>query len=280
MSVVRDIKKISSSFIILSMLLFVAAFYASTAKAQTPTVTPTFEITEGSSVGTITPGLASSFSSPDSRVTISHSAGAAKTAALLHYTAKSESDAPAIAPSGMTFSSVLFELNQVDAAGTVSTGATFNNPITITVNYNDSDVVAAQGNPGRLVLYKYNSSTQKWYPLATTLNWGTSTVSATVRSLSFFALVGQPMPPSPTPTPTGTPTPVPAGSSHSTLSLADVLAGVTIIPATATATPEATLLPPTPGDIAPGSGFMLGLVVMALVLLAAGGYYMKEANNN
>ena len=278
MSVVSDIKKISSSFIILSMLLFVAAFYASTAKAQTSTVTPTFEITEGSSVGTITPGLASSFSSPDSRVTISHPVGAAKTAALLHYTAKTESDAPATAPSGTTFSSVLFELNQVDAAGTVSTGATFNNPITITVNYNDSDVVAAQGNPGRLVLYKYNPSTQKWYPLATTLNWGVSTVSATVRSLSFFALVGQPMPPAPTPTPTGTPTPVPVGSSHSTLSLADVLAGVTIIPATAT--PEATLLPPTPGDIAPGSGFMLGLVVMALVLLAAGGYYMKEANNN
>ena len=264
------------------MLLFVGAFYASTAQAQTATVTPTFEIAEGSSVGTITPGLASSFSSPDSRVTISHSIGTAKTAALLHYTAKTESDAPATAPSGMTFSSVLFELNQVDAAGTVSTGATFNNPITITVTYNDSDVVAAQGNPGRLVLYKYNSSTLKWYPLATKLHWGTSTVSATVRSLSFFALVGQPMPPAPTPTPTGTPTPVPAGSSHSSLSLAEVLAGATVIPAaaTATATPEATLLPPTPGDIAPGSGFMLGLVVMALVLLAAGGYYMKEANNN
>ena len=71
-------------------------------------------------------------------------------------------------------------------------------------------------------------------------------------------------------------------AAHSSLTLAEVLAGATVVPA-ATAEPvvepTATLLPPTPGDIAPGSGFVLGLVVMALVLISAGGYYMKESNN-
>ena len=71
------------------------------------------------------------------------------------------------------------------------------------------------------------------------------------------------------------------------MTLAEILAGATatvaapVATATAepTAEPTATLLPPTPGDVAPGSGFVLGLVVMALVLISAGGYYMKESNN-
>ena len=284
MSVVNNVKKVSSSFLILSMLLLATAFYASTANAQTPTVAPTFEVTTGSSVGSITPGLASSFSSPDSRVTISHNSAAAKTAALLQYTAKAEADAPAGAPSGMTFSSVLFTLNQVDAAGTVTTGAAFNSTIDISISYNDTDTAAAQGNPGRLVLYKYNDSSGTWHSLATNLNAANKTVSASVRSLSFFALVGQPIPPAPTPTPAATPTSVSAAAGHSSLTLAEALAGATVAAPTAAPEPEpeptATLLPPTPGDIAPGSGFVLGLVVMALVLISAGGYYMKEANNN
>ncbi|MCL0031898.1 hypothetical protein M1N14_00415 [Dehalococcoidia bacterium] len=285
MSVVNNVKKVSSSFLILSMLLLATAFYASTANAQTPTVAPTFDVATGSSVGSITPGLGSSFSSPDSRVTISHNSAAAKTAALLQYTAKAGADAPAEAPSGMTFSSVLFTLNQVDAAGTVATGAAFNSTIDISITYNDTDVAAAQGNPGRLVLYKYNDSSGTWHALATNLNAANKTISASVRSLSFFALVGQPVPPVPTPTPAATPTSVSVSTGHSSLTLAEALAGATVAAPTAAPTaappePTATLLPPTPGDIAPGSGFVLGLVVMALVLISAGGYYMKEANKN
>ena len=287
MSVVNNVKKVSSSFLILSMLLLATAFYASTANAQTPTVAPTFDVAAGSSVGSITPGLASSFSSPDSRVTISHNSAAAKTAALLQYTTKAEADAPAGAPSGMTFSSVLFTLNQVDAAGTVTAGAAFNSTINISISYNDADVAAAEGNPGRLVLYKYNVASGTWHALATTLSAADKTVSASVRSLSFFALVGQPIPPAPTPTPAATPTSVSVSAGHSSLTLAEILAGATatvaapVATATAepTAEPTATLLPPTPGDVAPGSGFVLGLVVMALVLISAGGYYMKESNN-
>ena len=284
MSVVNNVKKVSSSFIILSMLLLATAFYSSTANAQTPTVAPTFDVATGSSVGSFTPGLASSFASPDSRVTISHNSSAAKTAALLQYTAKTEADAPSGAPSGMTFASVLFTLNQVDADGTVTTGAEFNSPINISIGYNDTDVAAAEGNPGRLVVYKYNVSSGQWDALATSLDSANKTVNASVRSLSFFAVVGQPIPPAPTPTPTGTPTGVSVAAAHSSLTLAEVLAGATVVPA-ATAEPvvepepTATLLPPTPGDIAPGSGVVLGLVVMALVLISAGGYYMKESNN-
>ena len=53
MSVVKNVKKVSSSFLILSMLLLATAFYASTANAQTPTVAPTFDVAAGSSVGSI-----------------------------------------------------------------------------------------------------------------------------------------------------------------------------------------------------------------------------------
>ena len=40
-------------------------------------------------------------------------------------------------------------------------------------------------------------------------------------------------------------------------------------------TPTATLLPPTPGDVAPGSDLLIGLLIAAFILIAAGGYYLR-----
>ena len=281
---IKKFRRLSRSVVLLGILLIVSVFYASAANAQTPTVAPTFDVLDGSAIASITPGLASSLSSPDSKVTVTVPAESAKTAGLLHYTSKTSSDAPAAAPSGMSFASTLFELNQVDASGAVMTGTKFNSGIVITVKYDAVDVVAAEGNPSRLVLYKYDSDTGDWHSLGTSLSFANQTVSATVRSLSFFALVGQPLPPLPTPTPKGTATPAvqdyPHTSAAEAAAAAAAAAAATPDP-TATPVPEptATLLPPTPGDVAPGSGFMLGLLVVALVLLSAGGYYMKESAN-
>lgn len=280
---IRKFRRLSLSVFMLSILLIMSVFYASAANAQTPTVAPSFDIAAGSAVGSITPGLVSSLSSPDSKVTITVPAEAAKTAGLLHYTAKTSADAPASAPSGMSFGSTLFELNQVDASGTVMTGTKFNSSIVINVKYNATDIAAAEGNPHRLVLYKFDTGSGKWHSLGTSVNFSTQSVSASIRSLSFFAIVGQPLPPAPTPTPKGTATPSPQLYPH-TSSAAAYVAPATATPtpeptATAMPAPTATLLPPTPGDVAPGSGFMVGLLVIALVLTAAGGYYMKESNN-
>jgi len=280
---IRKFRRLSRSVLILSMLLIMSVFYTSAANAQTATVAPSFDIATGSAVVSITPGLTSSLTSPDSKVTITVPTAAAKTAALLHYTAKTSADVPASAPSGMSFGSTFFELNQVDAAGTVMTGSKYNSGIVISIKYNATDIAAAEGNPNRLVLYKFDTGSGKWHSLGTSVNFSNQSVSATVRSLSFFALVGQPLPPAPTPTPKGTATPSAQAYPH-TSSAAAYVAPATATPTatpdpTATPAPTATLLPPTPGDVAPGSGFMVGLLVIALVLTAAGGYYMKESNN-
>ncbi|MDP6102445.1 MAG: hypothetical protein QF579_03960, partial [Dehalococcoidia bacterium] len=115
---------------------------------------------------------------------------------------------------------------------------------------------AAQGNPSRLVLYKYDAIFQTWTPLTTSVNMVDKTLQAKVSSVGFFALLGQPQPPTPTPTPPATLRP-----------------GV----ATPTALPTATLLPPTPGDIAPSSGFLTGLLIAAFILIAAGSYYLRQS---
>ena len=124
------------------------------------------------------------------------------------------------------------------------------------MKYTDEDVQAAQGNPQRLVLYKYDSIFQAWTPLSTSVNLADRTLQAKVSRLSFFALLGQPQPRTPTPTPEAT-----------------LLPGV----ATPTAVPTATLLPPTPGDVAPGSSLLIGLLIAAFILIAAGSYYLRQS---
>ena len=282
---IRKFRRLYHSVIVLVLLLVLSVFYTSAANAQTPTVAPSFDIADGSAVTSITPGLASSLTSPDSKVTITVPAESAKTAGLLHYTAKTSADAPSSAPAGMNFATALFELNQVDASGAVMTGTKFNSGVVITIKYDATDITAAEGNPNRLVLYKFDTDSGQWHSLGTSVSFSTQSVSASVRSLSFFALIGQPLPPLPTPTPKGTATPSTQSYPHTSSSAAYVAPATpdpTATPAptpTPTPAPTATLLPPTPGDVAPGSGFMVGLLVVALVLMAAGGYYMKESNN-
>ena len=44
--------------------------------------------------------------------------------------------------------------------------------------------------------------------------------------------------------------------------------------------PTATLLPPTPGDVAPGSNLLIGLLIAAFILIAAGGYYLRQSRQS
>ena len=44
--------------------------------------------------------------------------------------------------------------------------------------------------------------------------------------------------------------------------------------------PTATLLPPTPGDVAPGSNLLIGLLIAAFILIAAGSYYLRQSRQS
>ena len=149
----------------------------------------------------------------------------------------------------------------------------FDGQVAISIAYSDADLAAAEGNPTRLTIYKYDTSFQTWSALTTSVNVVEGTVSTTVSRLSFFAVVGFPQPPTPTPTPTSTPLP----------GIATVTPTATATrPPTSTRRPTSTVtpVPPVVGDVAPTSSLLIGLVIVAFVLMAAGGYYLRQNRQN
>jgi hypothetical protein len=212
---------------------------------------PPVAIPEGGALKGFTPGIASTLTPRDGSLTVTIPAAAPVGTSYLLYTPKTAVDAPESAPVGQAFGSALFELNVIDLTGAVETDASFRTPITIAVTYNDADVAAAQGNPTRLVLQKYDTALQAWTPLSSTIDMVTKTISTQVSNTGFFALMGQAQPATPTPTPTATLKP-----------------GVV--------TPTTTAVPPPAGDVAPGSGLLFGLLMAAVVLIGAGGYYLRQ----
>ena len=215
-------------------------------------------------------GTASTLTYAGGVVTVSVPASAAAEAGTLSYESKTADDAPAAAPAGLAFGSTLFDLSVLDVNNDRIQDYRFATSITISVKYTDDDLQAAEGNPGRLVLHKYDEVLQAWTSLNTTFNPAARTVQAQTSRLSFFALMGQEQPP--TPTPTATATLLPGAATRSP----------TLAPPTATLAvpPTATLLPPTPGDVAPGSGLLIGLLIAAFVLIAAGGYYLRQSKQS
>ena len=230
-----------------------AAAAEATAAASDPVSVP---VPPGGAIKAFAPGLATTLSAPDGKVTVTIPALAPVGSFFLLYEPEAQADAPAAAPAGLAFGTALFDLSVVDLAGVPVSGARFLSPITLSVTFTDEDVQAAQGNPSRLVLYKYDTIFEAWTPLTTSVNLADKTVEAKVSRLSFFALMGQAQPSTPTPTPTATLRP-----------------GV----ATPTDAPTATLLPPTPGDVAPGSGLLIGLLIAAFILIASGSYYLRQS---
>lgn len=233
---------------------------------------PPVPLPAGGAIRAFTPGATTTLTSPGEKITVSIPARAPVGKAFLVYEPRTAADAPAPPPAGLAFGTVLFDLTVIDLAGAPAPDTRFRRPITILVRYVDADVQAAEGNPARLVLQKYDPVFQAWIPLTTTFDPVTKTVQAQVSRVSFFALMGQARPPTPTPTPAptlspGVPTPTPTVMSTST---------VTPTPAAVPTTPTATLILPTPGGVAPGSGLLIGLLIAAFILIAAGGYYLQR----
>jgi len=204
------------------------------------------------------PGSITTLSAPDGKVTVTIPSLAPPGSFFLLYKPEAVADAPAAPPAGLAFGTVLFDLSVVDLAGVPAPHTNFLSPVTLSATYTDADLEAAEGNPSRLGLYKYDQSFGTWTALTTSFNSSNNTVQAAVSRLSFFALMGQAQPPTPTPTPTAT-----------------------LLPGAATSVPPtATLLPPTPGDVAPGSGFLMGLLIAAFILIAAGSYYLRQSKQS
>jgi len=220
---------------------------------------PPVAVPQGGAIKAFGEGVVTNLTSPDNQVAISIPMDSARSTGFLLYTPKTSADAPEAPPAGLAFGTVIFEFTVMDTSGVVLPSNTrFRTPMTISVKYTDADVQAAQGNPSRLVLYKYDSIFEAWTPLTTSVNPADGTLQVGVSRLGFFALMGQAQPPTPTPTPTAT-----------------------LLPGAATSVPPtATLLPPTPGDVAPGSGFLMGLLISAFILIAAGGYYLRQTKQS
>jgi len=206
---------------------------------------PPIPVPAGAAIKAFAPGTATTLISPDGKVTVSIPAIAPMETAYIFYM---PGDAPAAPPAGLAFGTSLFDLTVLDPDGVPDPAIRFSRPITISVKYTSDDIQVAEGNPSKLALQKYDPAFQSWISLTTTFDPVAKTVRAQVSRLGFFALMGPGQPLSPTPTPTTVP-----------------------------AAPTATLLPPTPGDLAPGSGLLIGLLVAAAILISAGGYYLRQS---
>ena len=167
-----------------------------------------------------------------------------------------------VLPEGVTAGSTSFTLSVLDTDST-AVDDPFSDSITITVTYNDSDVDAADGNPGRLSLYKYDADFDKWFELTTRLSIIDGSVSTNVTGSGSFSLGGKAAPAPSTPTPEATEV-----FKHPRWT--PVHTAVPPVP------PTATPLPPEPGDVAPTSGLLVGLMIIALTLMSAGGYYIRQ----
>jgi len=212
----------------------------------TPTPVPTIEtdpadVTQvtaptGGNAAIIQPSASASVSAPDGSVVVAVPATANATTFQLVY-----KPSPASVPAAPAGTSIIraFELNTHNTAGT-QVSLKLLKPVTITVKYTAADVEAApQKNPANLKIVRYDSATQAWTPLNTTVDLAAKTLTAKASRFSVFAVAGI----EPAPQFVGTPT------------------------------PEA---PPT-GDFVPGSGLVLGLIIAGFLLITAGGAYLTQA---
>jgi hypothetical protein len=253
---IKEAKGFFHSFLIIGILIVTASLYSTVwAAAPSQGSTPPVAVPPGGALESFTTATSSTLTAPDGNVTVTIPSGAAKATGWLQYTPKTSADSPVAPPAGLAFASAIFELTGMDESGVAASSTSFLTPVTISVNYTTADVTAAQGNPHRLTLAKYDTVFEAWTLLTTSIDLTGKTAQTKVSSMSLFALLGQPQPPTPTPTP------------EATLQAGQV-------------TPTATLLPPTPGDIAPGSGMLMGLLIAAFIMIAAGSYYLRQTRQS
>ena len=221
------------------------------ARSAAPTSTPTpigFEpppiiAPEGGSTGEISFDAGAIIMSPDEQVTVTVQSGSVPGIRNIAYAPSTAADVPALpAGSGFSFGSKVFSLTMWDELGTPLEGFSFFRPITITVKYTDDDVATAGGNPYNLEIMYYDTSLDAWTGLLTTIDLVAKTATARVTHLTAFALVAQ--------QPVGAPTLTPTSKIETT--------------------------PPIVGGVAPSSGFLVGLLIVAIVLIASGTYYLRQ----
>jgi hypothetical protein len=189
----------------------------------------------------------------DGQISVTVPKGSVSEALTLSTSANTVSSA---LPDGVTEGSTAFDL-------ALSGDASFTDSVSIVVSYNDADIAAADNNPARLSIYKHDASFDKWFELNTKLDIIDKTITTQVTSGGSFTVGGKAAPPQSTPTPAAT-----EEYKHPRW---------TPTPGAPTAIPTATALPPEPGDFAPGSGMLIGLLIAAVVLMSSGGYYLSQA---
>jgi len=123
----------------------------------------------------------------------------------LAYAPVDVAEAPAPPKSGYSFLGRAFTL-QAFIGGDAQERFTFQRSITITVKVTDADIAAAGGDIRNIVIQRYDEALGVWIDLPTTFDLVAQTVSATVRSLSWFVMAAK-VAAAATPTPTPTPTP-------------------------------------------------------------------------
>jgi hypothetical protein len=98
---------------------------------------------------------------------------------------------------GFQFAGYAFDLN-VSLAGVIQNGFTFNQPVTVTLNYNDADVAGMDENS--LILYYWDTSTHQYIDAATSCAPASSydrrpednSLAVPICHLSQFVLFGEP----------------------------------------------------------------------------------------
>jgi hypothetical protein len=142
-----------------------------------------------------------------------------------------------------------FELNLHDDKGQALTNVVLLTPITVRAKYTQADADAAGCSDGScLSILQYRGGV--WVTLVTTHDVVAKELVASVGHLSLFAIGGV--------FGIGVPTPTPAIDSAVALKF----------------TPITT--PPVVGGTAPGSNFLLMVGVVAVVLIATSGYYVRQ----
>ena len=169
-----------------------------------------------SNIVTVTPDTPVIMDSFDGLVTVQMPAGTVDEPMLLRYQPLTLNQPPRL-PDGFETTASNFDLALSEEGETVSGPVALNTPITVTVNLTGEVIASTEGRETNPVTQHYKDG-GGWEELATTVDFGASTASAQVDSLSLFALTlrkpvfsltgtDTPVLPTPTPRPVATATP-------------------------------------------------------------------------
>ncbi len=257
--------------------------------SPTPLATPTLEVVvpdlpQGAARLMVMPSDSLRFVSPDGGVSIAIEAGSVEEAVSLAFSRLSDTQIPTL-PNGYSGTQRAFDLSAYSSEGFSLSEYSFLQPITIGVELPASLIAAARVSPVSVSLQHYKPD-EGWLVLPAEYDKDSETLTATVSSLSVFALLvqgsvdagqgpvqevqptptSQPTPvptdtatASPTPSPTPTTVPTPTQTAEPTPTPTSTPSPVPTATASATPTLTPTLVPiPAPALLEPADGAKLG----------------------